>query len=217
VLECEVRFLKGVGPKRAELLARLGLRTVRDLVFHLPRDYEDRRTVARIADLKAGQKAVVAGKIVVVNFRPTRGQRGGILQVVIDDGTGLLELVWFNVRYAWQNSFPVGKALTAYGEAGFYRGAVQMAMPTCQVGVTPAESEDFGAILPVYPLTEGISQKVVRKLTRAALEAGAAQVQELLPPELLAKKGFPPVSDALLPGMRTRLEALCEAARARRT
>ena len=196
-LDKEVRFLKGVGPHRAETLARLGLRTVRDVLFHLPRDYEDRRNVTQIRDLKKGQKTVAAGVIKSVNHRPARGKRGGVLQVTIDDGTGRLQLVWFNARYAWQNSFPVGETVTAYGEVGFYGGSLQMIVPTCQVGVEAAESEDFGAILPIYPLTEGLSQKMMRKIARAALEASAGEVTDLFPKPLMAQKQFPPIHEAL--------------------
>ncbi len=205
VLDREVRYLKGVGPHRAEVLSKLGLSTVRDVLYHLPRSYEDRRNLVRIRDLKVGQKAVVAGEISSVGFRPGRGGRWGrrgrggpgVLTVTITDDTGALRLVWFNARSAWQNSFPVGKALTAYGEAGFYDGKVQMAVPTCEVGVGPEESEDFGQILPIYPLTEGISQNMMRKVTRAALEVGAYQVPDLFPERFRVEKGFPAIGDAL--------------------
>ena len=197
VLDREVRFLKGVGPHRAELLSRLGIRTVRDVLFHLPRTYEDRSSVAPIAELQAGRKAVVCGEIAHVSYRPMRGRGRGILTVTISDSSGALKLVWFNAQYHWQKSFPVGKILTAYGQAGFYDGAVQMTVPTCEVGARPEESEGFGAILPVYPLTEGISQKTMRKVARAALEAGASEVPDTFPERFRAEKGFPPIGHAL--------------------
>jgi len=91
-LDRDVRYLKGVGPRRAEALDRLGLSTVRDVLFHLPRGYEDRRHPRPIAGLKAGERAVVAGVIADVRFRYARGRRGGILEVDVEDETGMLAL-----------------------------------------------------------------------------------------------------------------------------
>lgn len=197
VLDRDVRYLKGVGPRRAETLAKLGLATVRDVIFHLPRTYEDRTDLTRIRDVKVGQKVVVAGEIASVAYRPTRSRGKGTMTVTIKDDSGSLKLVWFNARYVWQESFPAGETLTAYGEVGFYNGSVQMVVPTCEVGVKAEDSDDFGKILPIYPLTEGISQKMLRKITRAALEAGAAQVRDIFPERFRAEKGFPAIGDAL--------------------
>jgi len=197
VLDQQVRFLKGVGPHRAELLARLGIATVRDVLLHLPRDYEDRRHLVRMKDLRVGQKAVVSGEVLSVEFRPVRGKQAGILQVTISDGTGSLQLVWFNARHGWQDRFREHETLTAHGEVGHYRGAMQMIAPTCEAGMRPDESEEFGSIVPVYPSTEGLGQKVLRKITRSALEAAASQVPDLLPEPLRAGKNFPPAAEAL--------------------
>ena len=195
VLERELRFLKGVGPRRAEMLARLGLHTVRDLIFHLPRSYEDRRSVTRIRDLKNGQKGVISGTVLSVDMRPTR-RGAGILEVAVTDGSGVLGLTWFNARHSWAKSFPQGARIMAYGQMAHY-GGPQMVAPDYVVDEDAGTSERFGRILPVYPLTEGISQAVLRKLTRAALETGASKVAEILPEGFLARKDFPSAYEAL--------------------
>ncbi len=192
----EVRYVKGVGPKRAALLGNLGIKTVRDLLLHLPRDYEDRRHARPIAGLRVGEKAVVSGTITDVRFRPTRSPVRGILEVEIEDASGCLTLTWFNAGRGWEKSFPPGEVITAYGTVGFY-GGLQIAGPDYEVGTRPGESEKFGRILPVYPLTEGISQGVMRNVVLAALEQAADQVPETLPRAICRKRKLPGVARAL--------------------
>ena len=179
-LQKEVRYLKGVGPARAEKLARLGIHTVEDVLYHAPRDYEDRREITSILEAQPGESCVISGTITRPNFRRTRNPRRGILEVGVNDGTGFIKLIWFNARRSWRSSFPSGETITAYGEIDTYRG-LQMVAPDYSVGEEPRESDICGGVLPVYPLTEGIYQKVMRKITRRALDEAAGEVPELLP------------------------------------
>ncbi len=214
ILDSEVRFLKGVGPRRAEMLSRPALRTVRDLLFHLPRGYEDRRQVKKIGALRAGEKAVIRGHILDAELRRThRGRGPGILEVTVGDETGILALTWFNAKHDWLSSFPQGEPIVAYGEMQHYHGP-QMVAPDYQVGPSREGSSKFGCILPLYPLTEGISQRVMRKIIRQALEAGAYRVPDIFPERLRAEKDFPPVGEALWQVHFP--EAMEQAARARR-
>jgi len=214
-LDRDVRYLKGVGPRRAEALARLGLSTVRDVLFHLPRGYEDRRHPRPIAGLKAGERAVVAGVIADVRFRYARGRRGGILEVDVEDETGMLALTWFNARKAWAARYPIGERIRAYGTANFY-GGLQIVAPDCHIGADDGTAgEKFDRILPLYPLTEGVTQAVMRKITLAALEAGAGEVADVLPPALRQAKGLPGVTQALRDVHLPRTPADADAARRR--
>jgi ATP-dependent DNA helicase RecG len=215
-LQREVRYVKGVGPRRAEALARLGLCTVRDLMLHLPRDYEDRRHARPMAGLRAGEKAVVTGSIRSVQFRPTRSRSRGILEVNVEDETGSLALTWFNAAPRWQDSFPLGERITAYGTVGFY-GGLQMVAPDYQVGPAPEESDKFGGILPIYPLTEGLSQGVMRKVVAGALELGAAEMEDVFPRAFRSRKGLPPITQALYDVHFPREMTDAEAARRRLT
>ncbi len=192
----DVRYLKGIGPKRAALLANLGISTVRDLLLHLPRDYEDRRHARPIAGLQIGEKAVVSGTITGVRFRPTRNPMKGILEAEVEDDSGSLTLTWFNARRAWESWFRPGETITAYGTLGFFAG-LQIVGPDYEVGVRPGGSEKFGRILPVYPLTEGISQGVMRNLVFAALEQAADEVPETLPAALCRERQLPDVTRGL--------------------
>jgi len=214
-LDRDVRYLRGVGPRRAEALARLDLHTVRDVVFHLPRGYEDRRHPRPIAGLRAGERAVVAGRIADVRFRYARSRRGGILEVDVEDATGLLALTWFNARQAWAARYPIGEPIRAYGTVNFY-GGLQIVAPDCSVGpAQDASAERFDRILPLYPLTEGISQAAMRAIVRTALEAGAAGVVDTLPPALCRRKGLPDVRRALRDVHFPNAPAEAEAARRR--
>jgi len=195
-LEREVRFVKGVGPRRAEMLAKLGIRTVRDLLMHMPRDYEDRRHPTPIARCRVGEKAVIRGTIVGVDFRGRRGRFQGILEATVADDTGSMALVWFNAQHAWLKSYPEGETVTAYGTVAFY-GGLQMASPSCEVGERPEGQSKFGRILPLYPLTEGLSQNVLRSIISEALAVGAAHVPEVFPRSFLSSHGMPGVNEAL--------------------
>ena len=195
-LDKEVRFVKGVGPKRADLFRKLDIVTVGELLLHLPRDYEDRRHPRPIAGLRAGDTAVIRGTIEDVGFRRTRSPRLGMLHVDLRDDTGLLRLMWFNAGPGWQKSFPVGKSLTAYGRVDFY-GGLQMVAPDYEIGTRPDGSGKFGRILPVYPLTEGVSQKVLRKIMLAAVEQGAGAAPEVLPQSVLRRHKLPGIAGAL--------------------
>lgn len=195
-LQKEVRYVKGVGPKRAALLGNLGVKSVRDLLLHLPRDYEDRRHARPIAGLRIGEKAVVSGTISGVRFRPTQGPARGILEATVEDRTGSVALVWFNARRGWEKSFPVGESIRAYGTVGFY-GGLQIVAPDYQIGVQPEESERFGRILPIYPLTEGMSQGVIRNIMLAGLEQTASEMSEFLPRSLCRARNLPGVTRAL--------------------
>jgi len=196
-LEREVRFLKGIGPRRAELLGRLGVAVLSDLLLLMPRGYEDRRNATKIGALRAGEKAVVSGRIVGAQLRPTRGKRtGGILEVIVADGTGMLGLIWFNARRGWLDSFPEGSTVTVYGEVRYY-GGPQMVAPQCEVGVEAGRSERFWRILPLYPLTEGLSQRLMRGLVRSALESAASRAQDTVPAALRKARDLPTLAEAL--------------------
>lgn len=155
-LKESVTTLKGVGPKKAEALKKLGISTLEDLVFFLPRSYEDRRNRVDISDAAEDQNAVVTGEVkLVVNDR-YRGGRKQMLRLLVDDGTGSMEVVFFNAKYL-QHSFRIGRKYTFFGKMTRNFGKMQMIHPE----FSDADGMEDG-ILPVYSLTKGISQKEMR-------------------------------------------------------
>jgi len=195
-LDKEVRYVRGVGPKRAEMLAKLGIGTVGDLLWHLPRDYEDRRYPTPIVACKIGEKAVIRGTIWATEFRRGRRRFQGRMEVAVKDETGFITLVWFNAQPAWMKSYTEGETITAYGTVGFY-DRLQMVAPSCETGERRASESQFGRILPLYPLTEGMSQNVMRAIASEAIAQGAGHVPEVFPRAFLRERGMPGIAEAL--------------------
>lgn len=193
-LHDSVQYVKGVGPKRLELLNRLGIRTVRDLLTFIPRDYEDRSHITPIARLRVGDKATIKARVVQVEKYRARGGRA-MARVLVDDGTDTLVCTWFNTRYFSAASFPEGRELLITGKVDYYNGP-QMVSPQHE----PADEGEamFGSrILPVYPLTEALNQTAIRKMTLQAVEEYAPLVEDLHSPEWLKEHNLMPLPEAL--------------------
>src|SRR5687767_912892 len=137
-LSVPVQFVKGVGPQRAEALAKVGVRTVEDLLYHLPLRYEDRRRFACVADLRPGMKVAVAGTIAVAGLR--RARRMSLYEVRLDDGSGRLKALWFNQPFL-KDSLERGRRVVLFGvvERDPYGGAgLMMSSPQWEL----VEAED---------------------------------------------------------------------------
>lgn len=196
-LRTSSRYVKGVGPAKQKLLARLGIETIEDLVMHFPRAYLDRSGVVPISAATPGTTATVRGEVVAVTSRRI-GPRRSMLTVAIDDGTGVLRLVFFNQPYL-ENAFRPGTGVIAGGPVRLYRTEKQIAAPDWER--TEEEPEEdlihAGRIVPVYPLTAGISQRVMRRIVREALDRGAGLIGENLPARLIEDLGFPGRAEAI--------------------
>jgi ATP-dependent DNA helicase RecG len=192
-----VQFLKGVGPRRAEALDRLGIRTVRDLLLHAPRRYEDASTVAPIATLEVGDDATVVGTVVSKGVIPTRrGLR--IFQAVLRDDSGLIECSWPGQPFL-DRTIRVGDTLLANGPVRFYNGRQVQPREFVVLGRAGEESEAEGRVLPIYPATEGVSQRLLRQLVGDALDrfADALEADEPFAPEDLRAARVPPFAEAV--------------------
>ena len=171
-----VTSLKGVGPKKAEALKKLGISTMEDLVFFLPRSYEDRRNRVDISDAAEDQNSVVTGEVkLVVNDR-YRGGRKQMLRLLVEDGTGSMEVVFFNAKYL-QHSFRTGRKYTFFGKVTRNFGKMQMIHPE----FSDADGMEDG-ILPVYPLTKGISQREMRTWQKS-LKRAYSMAEDILSSE----------------------------------
>lgn len=186
-IQDSVQYLKGVGPKKKAELARLGIATVYDLLTYFPRTYEDQSVLTRIADLRPGTVATVAGTI--VNLQEQTGRRGlTILTAYLNDGTGILQVTWFNQKYlkktlkAGRRVFVSGKAAYAYGGRGQFAMSPLRSFQVLEPG---EQAAGLCGILPVYAATEHLNQKFFRTLIAEALEA-AGDLPELIPARILA-------------------------------
>ena len=161
-LDGPAQFLKGVGPRRAEALDRLGIRTVRDLVMHVPRRYEDASTVTRIADLRVGTDATAIGEITSKGVVPTRsGLR--IFQAILTDASGRIECSWPGQPFL-DRSLHKGDIILVTGPVRVFHSKQIQPREFVVLGRAGEERGTAGKVLPIYPATEGLSQKVVRSI-----------------------------------------------------
>ncbi len=192
-LDTPVQYLRGIGPKRAALLERIGVKTVGQLLYLLPRRYIDRSRVAAIGELRVGNEVTVVGRILTVSSRRTRRRRQ-IVSLLLRDGTGTIEVLWFN-RPGLQELFRPGQELLVSGTVTAYRHN-QLVNPLFEV-LRGDEFTFANKVIPVYPLTEGLSIWTIRRAVRIALDQYSHLVPESLPPALRQRYHYPAVAEAL--------------------
>src|SRR3954469_9643123 len=196
-LDTPVKFLKGVGERRAEQLERLGIRPARDLLRHLPHRYVDASSGTPLARAESGQEVACVGRVVAKGVVPTRrGLR--IFHAVLRDDSGVLECVWPGQPFL-DRTIVIGQTLLVSGPVRFYHGR-QMA-PREYVILADADTEadplTAGKVLPVYPATEGLSHKVIRSLIDRHLDALIASAEDVIPEALRQTLELPALPEAL--------------------
>jgi ATP-dependent DNA helicase RecG len=186
--------LRGVGAALAAKLAPLGIRTVQDVLFHLPFRYEDRTQSLPLGTLQAGMRAVVEGEVQLSEVA-FRGRRQ--LLVRISDGSGWLTLRFFHFSAAQQTQLARGTRLRCYGEVRAGPQTLEMVHPEYR-RVNNSAPLDESTLTPVYPATEGIQQARLRQLSSAALQAlQNNSVRDWLPADLLPDRSWPSLLSAL--------------------
>lgn len=195
-----VKHLTGVGPARLKLLHRLGIRTLADLIRHLPARYEDQSAEGAIADLILDNKTVGSARGVIEATRWQAGQYGkkGRFLANLKDDTGTLSLVWFNAGYLREKIF-VGHHFSVQGKCKSFNGYPQMANPKWEL-LTEEDAESKPAkdarLRPVYPTTEGLTALVLEGLIHEALDRVLPTLVDPLPAELTADHNMPTLAEA---------------------
>ncbi len=199
-LKSDIKYLKGVGPKRATSLQKLGISTIGDLVTYYPRAYEDRSCVTAIGDLSTDDDDSIYTAIgIIVNVKEKLfGRNRSILMATISDGTGYLQVNWFNQRFL-KKSLTVGRRVLVYGKVGYAYGGRGMLAVTRLVSyelLEAGESVPQQGILPVYQAAESINQKYLRRLMETFWQTGT-KIEEIIPSSIREKYKLLPRQQAL--------------------
>ena len=196
LLEESSQFIKGVGPARQVLLERLGITTVEDLISHFPRGYYDRGDLVPVAKIPLAQRAAFVATVLAISLRKARRGRT-VLTIAVGDETGIVNLVFFNQPYL-ERYFKQGERVVVSGELGIYKDQRQIVSPEYEIigGELGESLLQAGRIVSVYPLTAGISQRMMRRIVTAAVEKCSSCIQENLTAELMKAFGVPPREEA---------------------
>lgn len=175
-MDKSIQYLKGVGAARAASFAKLGIRTVEDLLYFFPRTYEDRSVRKNIEDCMINE-TVCLSITVSSAVHETRIRRNmSIYKMIVSDDTGSMPVVWFNNKYV-KNQFSPGEKYVLYGKIGSSKGKLQLENPIYE---KYGQGKYTGKIVPVYPLTGGLVQKNVQTIMEAALDY-VGDMEEYLP------------------------------------
>lgn len=182
-LNDRVQNLKGVGDKRAEQLARLGVATLGDMLFFMPRRYDDYTRLLPLSHLKPYQQTAAIGTIQRVTELKSREGRP-FLSVSVEDGAGKINVTFFNQPFL-KRMLKVGMQIALYGKTDLFRGDLSMSNPEWEL--VDQRSLQQGGIVPVYPLTQGLSSKIVRKLMREVLDTWSNKLPDYMPESVLER------------------------------
>ncbi|KAF0108170.1 MAG: ATP-dependent DNA helicase RecG [Anaerolineaceae bacterium] len=194
-LNAALTVLAGVGPRHAAMLSRLGMTTLGDMLYYFPRRYEDYSALKPIRDVFYGQQVTVIGEVMMVESREVRGRKMIITEAAINDGTAGLRLTWFNQPWL-TNRLKVGQAISVSGKVEQYLGRLVMNSPDWE----PVEVENLhtNRIVPIYPLTQNVTQKWLRKLMHQVVMYWAPKLTDHLPEAVRAEADVEELGQALL-------------------
>src|SRR5689334_10481824 len=219
-LDTPIKFLKGIGERRAELFGKLGVTTAQELLWHLPHRYLDASSVTPLAQAKVGGEFACIGEVVAKRVVPFKRLR--VFRAVLRDDSGVLECVWPGQAFL-DRTIREGQTLLVTGPVRFYHGR-QMAPREFVVLDEKADGADetdgrmdktpAGKVLPIYPATEGLSHKIIRALVNRHLDALITLAADPVPPPVLKGLDLPPLAEALREVHRPK--DLAEAERGRR-
>jgi ATP-dependent DNA helicase RecG len=214
-----IQFLKGVGPRRAEQLESLGLKTVEDLLYHLPFRYEDRRHIKKITAAEVGEETSFVGRMADLQKRYIPRRRSHMLVGILQDDTATIDLIWYRAPAFLIAGLAKGQTLWVHGkvEQGLH-GRLRLVHPTFEV-IDSEESSQLRRIVPVYVHPAGLSLTLMRKWAMQAFGEYHRKIPSRLPPDICARHGLMMnVADALAhlhaPPLEADLGALNEASSA---
>ena len=190
-LNADISVLPGIGPSKKALFGQLGVKTIGDLLYFFPRRYDDYSKLKPINRLEYGDVLTIIATVQSVLSTKMRNRDQSRVEVVVSDGTGFLRLVFFRgTKYlrSFESQFPHGRQLVISGKVEMYLGRLQMDNPSYE-DLDQAHLNTNG-IIPVYPLTAGLSQKLVRNTVSEAINYKVNRIQDFLPEVIKHKTGL---------------------------
>jgi ATP-dependent DNA helicase RecG len=196
-LNRSVALLTGIGAQTANRLEKLGIRIIQDLIFHLPHRYEDRTRVYPIGSLAAGMTVLISGKVELTDILP-RGRKSLVCR--ISDGTGFITLKFFHFTANQHNALKPGTLISCFAEVRYGFAGLEMVHPEYKVITHPGSCITETRLTPVYPLTEGLSQNVIRKAVKQALDLCSNEpglLTDWIPGPILKQCHYPSLAEAI--------------------
>lgn len=199
-LDTPIQYVKGIGPRRAELFLRLGIETLEDALFYLPRRYEDRSHLKKLSQVVYDHFETVMGEVKGAQLTITPRRRMKIFEAVIGDGTGFVTAKWFNQPYL-QKSVKPGMRLVLSGVVrrnAFHGGCAEMDNPEYEV-MEEGDEELLhgGRIIPIYGATAGLSTRQLRTVIKRLLDQFSACIDDNIPDAIVRQRDLLPISTAL--------------------
>lgn len=174
-LQKNIQYIKGIGPQRANVLAKLGIFSVAQLLEHYPRRYENRSRLKQISQLTPKELETITATVVgIEEIKPRRGLI--ITKIAVADDTGIAYGVWFNQSYV-KKQYKRGDKIILSGRVEKRHREIQLLEPEIEL-IEKGEAIHTARIVPVYPLTENLSQRVFRTMVKQALDMFTGQIQD---------------------------------------
>ena len=202
----QIQYIKGVGPQRARILSRLGIKTFKDAFYYLPYRYEDRSNIRKISDLRYGNVETISGKVVSAEVIRLPGKKLKIFELIINDGSGLLKGKWFNQPFMKKN-FKIGQKLLLCGavKRDHYRGVgivrhvgFEMDNPEYEIISDDDSLIHMSRIVPIYRVTSGLTVRQIRTIMFNIINTHIKDVRDTIPVEVLRRNSLPGLSECLL-------------------
>lgn len=182
-LNKEIKYVKGIGPKRANKLSKLGIFTVSDLLFYFPRQYEDRNNLRKIFELKDEEKVTI--RAIVSNIETSNVRKGLVItKVGVRDETGFARLVFFNQEYI-SSTLKKGDTVFVFGKVKKTSYGIEMS--SCEVEQMSNNPKNTCGIMPIYPLTYGLTNKELINIVKTVFSNEQIYIKEYLPNKILQK------------------------------
>ena len=196
-VDAPVDRLRGVDTKLTARLKRLDVETIRDLLYLFPRRHEDYSTAVKISELSPSEECTVVATVWEAR-EVSKGPRGGRrdTEAVLSDETGNLKVIWFGQRYLARSLKP-GSQIAISGKASVFQGQLVFENPEHEMLDTTGLGVHTGRLVPIYPLTEGLTRRNMRRLTWQAVQNWVGGLEDALPDDILARTKLMPLLDAV--------------------